>query len=238
MLNKKTKLIIVSFILTVTFTASFYFADKALADDQQPILIQVYDTDLGTEAFEKLISYGNGGHQAIGDILGNAQNMETNPGIGFGIGSGGNGYRPSITIAVWTNALFDQSIGLATIKAYFNVPSTPVTTNGDCAIACNGTTQVEQIVTTTTTVASTTTLPEVIVPTQIAQSTAINSQISPTTTTTTIVESINVTSAYAPSALIEKIFTPITKPKIVNKTKKTIRKKTHATVKKSKQSSR
>ena len=236
MLIKKTKLFIVSFILTATFTGSLYFSNKALAYNEQPILIEIKDTDIGTQAYEQLITYGNGGHQAIGDILGNAQNMETNPGIGFGIGSGGNGYRPSIIISVWTDQQFDSSIGLDTIKKYFNVSSNPITTNGDCAIACDGTTQIQEVTTTTTTI--TTTLPEVIVPTQIAQSTAINSEISPTTTTTTIIESINVTSAYAPSALIEKIFTPITKPKIVNKTKKTIRKKTHATVKKSKQSSR
>jgi len=65
--------------------------------------------------------------------------MLSNPGIGFSIGSGGNGYRPSILIAVWTDQPFNVSTGLDTIKTFFNVPSNPVTTNGDCAIACDGT---------------------------------------------------------------------------------------------------
>jgi cell pole-organizing protein PopZ len=67
--------------------------------------------------------------------------MQTNPGIGFSIGSGGNGYRPSILIAVWTDQPFDTAAALATIKAHLNVPTNPVTTNGDCAIACDGTYQ-------------------------------------------------------------------------------------------------
>ena len=65
--------------------------------------------------------------------------MLSNPGIGFSIGSGGNGYRPTILIAVWTDQPFSVSSGLDTIKSHFNVPSNPVTTNGDCAIACDGT---------------------------------------------------------------------------------------------------
>jgi hypothetical protein len=126
-------------LFTFLFAGAFYSADRALADNQEPILIEIKDTDIGTEAFEQLISYGNGGHAAMGAILGNAQNMLSNPGIGFSIGSGGNGYRPSILIAVWTDQPFSVSTGLATIKTYFNVPSNPVTTNGDCAIACDGT---------------------------------------------------------------------------------------------------
>ena len=252
MLIKKTKLFIISFTLIATLAAPFCSTNTVLADDQQPILIQIYDTDIGTEAFEKLVSYGNGGHALLGAILGNAQNMQQNPGIGLGIGSGGNGYRPSVTIAVWTNGPFDQSIGLATIKNYFNVSSNPVITNGDCAISCDGTTQVQQIIATTTTVpstttipivvittttiATTTTLPQIVVETEIVQSTIINQQ-PPTTTTTTIVENVNIASAYASSVLIEKLITPIANTKIFNKFKKTIRKKTPATVKKTKQNS-
>jgi hypothetical protein len=70
--------------------------------------------------------------------------MSSNPGIGFSIGSGGNGYRPSIIIAVWTDQPFSVSTGLATIKSHFNVSSNPVTTNGDCAISCDGTVQPEE----------------------------------------------------------------------------------------------
>jgi hypothetical protein len=140
-MSKKIKLIFKSALFTLLFTGSFYWADRALADNQEPILIEIKDTDIGTTAFEQLISYGNGGHAAMGAILGNAQNMLSNPGIGFSIGSGGNGYRPTILIAVWTDQPFSVSSGLATIKSFFNVPSNPVTTNGDCAIACDGTYQ-------------------------------------------------------------------------------------------------
>ena len=149
-MSKKYKIIFKGMLFSFLFLATFYYSDKALADNQEPILIQIYDTDIGTEAFEQLVTYGNGGHAALGAILGNAQNMQQNPGIGLGIGSGGLGYRPSVTIAIWTDAVFDKSVGLATIKNYFNVPTSPVTTNGDCAIACDGTVQqpepVQQIV--------------------------------------------------------------------------------------------
>jgi hypothetical protein len=138
-MSKKIKLILKGLLFTFLFAGSFYWADRALADNQEPILIEIKDTDIGTTAFEQLISYGNGGHAAMGAILGNAQNMLSNPGIGFSIGSGGNGYRPSILIAVWTDQPFSVSSGLDTIKTFFNVPSNPVTTNGDCAIACDGT---------------------------------------------------------------------------------------------------
>lgn len=138
-MTKKFKLLLKVLVLASLFLACFYSAEKALADNQEPILIEISDTDIGTEAFEQLISYGNGGHAAMGAILGNAQNMLSNPGIGFSIGSGGNGYRPSILIAVWTDQPFNVSTGLDTIKTFFNVPSNPVTTNGDCAIACDGT---------------------------------------------------------------------------------------------------
>jgi len=138
-MSKKYKIILKGMLFSFLFLATFYYSDKALADNQEPILIQIYDTDIGTEAFEQLISYGNGGHAAMGAILGSAQSMLSNPGIGFSIGSGGSGYRPSILIAVWTDQPFSVSTGLATIKSHFNVPSNPVTTNGDCAIACDGT---------------------------------------------------------------------------------------------------
>jgi len=140
-MSKKYKLILKGMLFLSLFIGIFYYAEEALADNQEPILIQIYDTDIGTDAFEQLVTYGNGGHAALGAILGHAQNMQQNPGIGLGIGSGGLGYRPSVTIAVWTDAVFDKSVGLATIKNYFNVSSNPVTTNGDCAIACDGTVQ-------------------------------------------------------------------------------------------------
>ena len=244
-----------SLITTALLIGSLSFPAVSFADNQEPILIEIKDTDIGTAAYEQLISHGNGGHAAIGAILGNAQSMSSNPGIGFSIGSGGNGYRPSIIIAVWTDQSFSASTGLATIKSHFNVPVNPVTTNGDCAIACDGTTQIEEV-TTTTIVAPTTTLPQVVAPAQVFQSPQttqpepVQPQPQPvvsntesytaptTTTTTTLVETVNVSSAYASFFLTEKLITPISKPKIINKTKKTIRKKPHATIKKTKQNIR
>lgn len=140
-MSKKIKL---SLFATALLVGSLSFPAVSFADNQEPILIEIRDTDIGTAAFEQLIAHGDGGHAAIGAILGNAQNMESNPGIGFSIGSGGNGYRPSIIIAVWTDQPFSISTGLATIKSHFNVPVIPVTTNGDCAIACDGTIQPEE----------------------------------------------------------------------------------------------
>jgi hypothetical protein len=223
-MNKKSKLILKAIVLVSLFIASFYSADRVLADNQEPILIQISDTDIGTEAFEQLISYGNGGHSAMGAILGNAQSMLSNPGIGFSIGSGGNGDRPSIIIAVWTDQPFSVSAGLDTIKSHFNVPINPVTTNGDCAIACDGTTQPEEVITTTT-------LPQVVAPVQVSESPqttqpapvqyqpqpVVNNTeqyTSPTTTTTTLVETVNVSSAFASPVLTEKLISSISKQKV------------------------
>lgn len=140
-MNKLIKNIIKTFIVIIIFISVFQLANMAMAQADEPILIEVSDTQIGTEAFQKLIEYGNGGHAAMGTLLGEAQGMQTNPGIGFSIGSGGNGYRPSILIAVWTDQPFDAAAAIATIKSHLNVPTTPVTTNGDCAIACDGTYQ-------------------------------------------------------------------------------------------------
>ena len=243
-MTKKFKLLLKTLVLASLFLACFYSAEKALADNQEPILIQISDTDIGTEAFEQLISHGNGGHATIGAILGNAQNMLSNPGIGFSIGSGGNGYRPSIIIAVWTDQPFSVSAGLDTIKSHFNVPSNPLTTNGDCAIACDGTTQPEEVITTTTT----TTLPQVVAPVQVSESpqttqpAPVQHQPQPvvdntepytssTTTTTTIVETVNVSSAFESPVLTEKLINSISKPKVIkpkviksNKAKKVLTK--------------
>ena len=239
-MSKKIKLILKGLLFTFLFAGSFYWADRALADNQEPILIEIKDTDIGTTAFEQLISYGNGGHAAMGAILGNAQNMLSNPGIGFSIGSGGNGYRPSILIAVWTDQPFSVSAGLDSIKSHFNVPSAPVTTNGDCAIACDGTTQVEEV--------TTTTLPQVATPAQVFQSpqttqpAPVQHQPQPvvdntepytssTTTTTTLVETVNVSSAFESPVLTEKLINSISKPKVIkpkviksNKAKKVLTK--------------
>ena len=193
-MKNKIKLFLIT---TALLISSLSFPAVSFADNQEPILIEISDTDIGTAAYEQLISYGNGGHAAMGAILGNAQNMESNPGVGFSIGSGGNGYRPSIIIAVWTNQQFNASIGLATIKNYFNVPVNPVTTNGDCVTACDGTTQVEEVVTTTTTIAPTTTTTTIA--TIISSDTKVlvtTTTDSPVTTTTILPEVVTPTQVF------------------------------------------
>lgn len=227
-MNNKTKLSSKLFLCLFLFIGCFYSANPALADNQEPILIEIRDTDIGTNAFEQLVSYGNGGHSAIGDILGNAQNMSTNPGIGFSIGSGGNGYRPSIIIAVWTDKPFDSSVGLSTIKSYFNVSSSPVVTNGDCAVACDGTTQtsvVETVTTepsTTTTVVPTvttelpttvTTVPTVVatVPTVVVQVPIVATVSTTTTVASTNYPIISASSSILPDIIIYQVAKPITK---------------------------
>lgn len=224
-------------LVPMLFVGSFYFAGKALADNQEPILIQISDTDIGTTAFEQLIQYGNGGHAAMGTLLGEAQNMETNPGIGFSIGSGGNGYRPSIIIAVWTDQPFDSAAALATIKSHLNVPTNPVTTNGDCAIACDGTYQEESTTTTTTVVVNND--PEPVVqsspqPEPEPQAVSIPPVLETTTTTTILLD-----EKYSSQYIFEPTIAPVavlTQPKIVS-TKKIINNRSkHATVKTAKKS--
>lgn len=127
------------------FIGSFYFSDKALAEDMQPQTVYMYDTELGTESYELLIQYSNGGHSTIGQVLKDAGVATVAPGIGFGVGSGGNGYRPNVMIVIWSNETIDLEAAKTAIKSFVNVPSDPVTTNGDCAIACDGTVQPELI---------------------------------------------------------------------------------------------
>jgi len=140
-MNKLIKKHTITALFSSLLIGSFYPATQTLAENKEPILIEIKDTDIGTEAFEKLKEFGTGGHANLGTILGSGQNMTTNPGVGLGIGSGGNGYRPTVTITVWTDKPFDAAAGLQTIKQHLNVTANPVTTNGDCAIACDGTTQ-------------------------------------------------------------------------------------------------
>ena len=140
-MNKLIKKYTITALFSSLLIGSFYPATQTLAQNQEPILIEIKDTDIGTEAFEKLKEFGIGGHATLGAVLGSGQNMTTNPGVGLGIGSGGNGYRPTVTIAVWTNKPFDAAAGLQAIKQHLNVSVNPVTTNGDCVIACDGTTQ-------------------------------------------------------------------------------------------------
>ncbi len=141
-MKKKSKLWLA---IPALFIGSFYFTDKALAEDLQPQTVYMYDTELGTESYELLIQYSNGGHSTIGQLLKDSGVASTVPGIGFGVGSGGNGYRPNVMIVIWTSETIDLEAAKAAIKSFVNVPTNPTTTNGDCAIACDGTVESEPV---------------------------------------------------------------------------------------------
>ena len=133
-----------SLVISIVFISSLFFPAIVSAETNEPQTVYIYDTELGTESYEALIEYGNGKHALIGQMLKDTGVASTVPGIGFGIGSGGNGYRPNVMIVIWTDETIDLDSARAAIKSFVNVPSNPVTTNGDCAIACDGTTQPEE----------------------------------------------------------------------------------------------
>lgn len=106
----------------------------------EPVLITVTDLDLGAEAFDRLVEFGNGGHTQLGAIVAEAHGYfggNETVGVGLGIGSGGLGYRPNVTIALWRTDI-DPAAALAAIKTAVGVPANPTTNKGDCASACDG----------------------------------------------------------------------------------------------------
>jgi len=140
---------------------------------QQPTVITIIDTEIGTEAFERLVTYTNGGHRSLGIAIAQAHQWFAvceYVGVGIGHGSGGNGYRPNFMLALWRDGI-DSALARSAVYQLVGASSNPVTTNGDCAISCDGTINGVTPTTTTTTLAPTTT------PT---------TTIAPTTTTTTV----------------------------------------------------
>lgn len=127
----------------------------------EPTLLTIFDTEVGTEAFERLVEYSNGGHRALGITVAQAHDyfgVCEYVGVGIGHGSGGNGYRPNFTLALWRSGV-DMSLARTAVYQLISASSNPVVTNGDCAISCDGT--VNGVLPTTTTVAVTTTTTEV-----------------------------------------------------------------------------
>jgi hypothetical protein len=201
----KTKSILASsiFIISSFFSTAVYAEEATPA--QEPQVLYFYDTELGTESYELLITYSNGGHSTIGQALKDAGVAEEAPGIGFGVGSGGNGYRPNIAIYIWTNQTLDLTAARSAIKSFVNVPINPETTNGDCAISCDGTYQEEEPVeSTTTTVVSTTTIVVIQEPQSDPEpASSPEPVVVPTTTTTTttlpVVENYNSDTEISPT---------------------------------------
>lgn len=125
---------------------------------QQPTVLTIIDTEIGTQAFERLVTYSNGGHSALGKAIAQAHQWFAvceYVGVGIGSGSGGNGYRPNFMLVLWRDGI---NIALARSAVYqlVGASSNPVTTNGDCAISCDGT--IGGVAPTTTTTTTTTTL--------------------------------------------------------------------------------
>ena len=126
---------------------------------QQPTLLTIIDTEVGTEAFERLVTYSNGGHRSLGIAIGEAHQWFAvceYVGVGIGSGSGGNGYRPNFMLALWREGI-DIALARSAVYQLVGANSNPVTTNGDCAISCDGTIGGVAPTTTTTTLAPTTT---------------------------------------------------------------------------------
>ena len=133
------KTFIKSILLLPVFSV---FAISAVqAEEMQPVVIELTDVNLGTDAYNSLVEYSNGGHSTIGAAIAAGGATSTTPGIGIGVGSGGNGYRPNISIVIWTTENVNRDAALAAILSLVNTPSNPVITSGDCEIACDGTGQ-------------------------------------------------------------------------------------------------
>jgi hypothetical protein len=129
-----------------------------------PVTFTILDTDVGTDAYQRLLTYSKGGHKALGmaiassyDYFGKCQY----PGIGIMDGSGGNGFRPNYTLAIWSDWI-NLSEARSAIYSLIGAGSNPTVTNGDCNISCDGTTGRQfdgTIVNETTTTTSTTQVP-------------------------------------------------------------------------------
>jgi hypothetical protein len=118
---------------------------------EQPMSFTILDTDVGTEAYQRLVSYSSGGHAALGMAISAAYDyfgVCEYAGIGIADGSGGNGYRPNYTIYVWRSGV-DETSARQSVYALIGASAQPVITNGDCAISCDGSVQGTPTTTTT-----------------------------------------------------------------------------------------
>jgi hypothetical protein len=156
---------------------------------QQPTVITIIDTEIGTEAFERLVTYSNGGHSALGKAIAKAHQWFAvceYVGVGIGHGSGGNGYRPNFMLALWRDGI-DTALARSAVYQLVGASSNPVVTNGDCAIACDGTVNGVAPTTTTTALAPTTT----------------TTTIAPTTTTVPVSETAEAVADSEPVTVVE-----------------------------------
>lgn len=186
-----------------------------------PSTFTIIDTEVGTDAYQRLVTYSNGGHKALGMAIARSYNyLDKCQYVGIGImdGSGGNGFRPNYTLAIWYEGI-DVAVARSAIYSLIGASVAPVVTNGDCNISCDGTTgrqfdgTIEETTTTTTTiqpviapVASQEPAEEVVV---TPEEVVIAPVIIETTTTTALVsvqvmESVSVKVATAKKTLTNK----------------------------------
>lgn len=188
---------------------------------QQPTLLTIIDTEVGTEAFERLVTYSNGGHSALGKAIAQAHQwfgVCEYVGVGIGSGSGGNGYRPNFMLALWRDGI-DIALARSAVYQLVGASSNPVVTNGDCAIACDGTidgvapttttttttTLAPTTTTTTTTVAVSETAEPMTMSEPVAESEPVVTETATTTTTTIpVVASAGVSISLAPVKVAPK----------------------------------
>lgn len=182
---------------------------------ETPTLVTIVDTEVGTPAFERLVEYASGGHRSLGIAIAQAHDwfgVCEYVGVGIGHGSGGNGFRPNFTLALWREGV-DISLVRSAVYALIDASDNPVVTNGDCAISCDGT--IDGVLPTTTTEAPTTTTTEAPAPVSesapadepapVSEPVVSEPAPTPTTTTTTTVpavESAGVSVSSAPTIAV------------------------------------
>jgi hypothetical protein len=161
-------------------------------------------------------------------------------------GSGGNGFRPNYTLAIWHDSI-DLSEARSAIYSLIGAGSNPTVTNGDCNISCDGTTGRQfdgTIVNETTTTTTTTQVPneqidsgvsittvtdstvtEVIVPPTVLEpviASAPQADAETTTTTTTVAPT---TTTIAPVSVMADAFVTVSKAITPNKQVLPVKKK-------------
>jgi len=170
-MSRFTKLAICITVLTigVVTAPSIALAQACQSYSEAPssssaTTLTIIDTEVGTDAYQRLVSYGSGGHKALGmaiagsyDYFGECQYA----GIGIMDGSGGNGYRPNFTLAIWHDGI-DLSKAREVIYSLIGASTAPIVTSGDCNISCDGSNG-RQFDGTTTTIETTTTTTTVVV---------------------------------------------------------------------------
>ena len=174
-------------VTTTEAKASECTEPREAPSSQQPTLLTIIDTEVGTEAFERLVTYSNGGHRSLGIAIAKAHQWFAvceYVGVGIGSGSGGKGYRPNFMLALWREGI-DIALARSAVYQLVGASSNPVTTNGDCDISCDGTIGGVAPTTTTTTLAPTTTT--VPVSETATESEPVASE-APMTTTVLVVE--------------------------------------------------